>query len=93
MSAHTPGPWRHYDDEIVQNINGSLGDPTVCSLVSAGGDAFADDEDEFMANARLIAAAPDLLEALQAIIGHDAHLLNRYRVEAARAAIAKATKP
>jgi hypothetical protein len=33
-----------------------------------------------------------LLEALQAIIGHDAHLLNPWRVEAARAAIAKATE-
>lgn len=33
----------------------------------------------------------ELLEALQAIIGHDAHLLNPFRVEAARAAITKAT--
>ena len=32
----------------------------------------------------------ELLEALQAIIGHDAHLLNPWRVEAARTAIAKA---
>ena len=32
----------------------------------------------------------ELLEALQAINGHDAHMLNPYRVEAARAAIDKA---
>ena len=42
------------------------------------------------ANARLIAAAPDLLYALQCIIDHET-IENRYRLEAARAAIAKAT--
>ena len=40
---------------------------------------------------RLHAVNQELLEALQAIIGHDAHLLNQWRVETARAAIAKAT--
>ena len=42
--------------------------------------------------ARVFAAAPELLDALQAIIAHEAHLLNPYRVAAARAAIARATK-
>ena len=40
---------------------------------------------------RLHGINQELLEALQAIIGHEAHLLNQWRVEAARAAIAKAT--
>lgn len=53
---------------------------TVCNPSPMGG-----------RNAALLAAAPDLLEALKAIIGHDAHLLpNKWRVEAARAALAKA---
>jgi hypothetical protein len=61
----------------------------ICDLRrwSHEGDAFI-----HPANARLIAAAPDLLEALQAILGHERHLLNPYRVAAARAAIARATE-
>ena len=38
------------------------------------------------ANARLIAAAPDLLEALKTIVSH----CDKYSLEKARAAIAKA---
>jgi len=68
MSKHTPGPWRFNGDEVVQYINGSLGDPTVCSLVGVGGDSYAEDEDEFMANAHLIAAAPDMLYALEDLL-------------------------
>lgn len=45
-----------------------------------------------LANARLIAAAPDLLEALQGLLDvTDFHELYGNKTEAARAAIAKAT--
>ena len=47
-------------------------------------------DDEAKANARLIAAAPDLLAALIDVVGDDESLQNPWRV-AARAAIAKAT--
>ena len=69
MSKYTPGPWR---------VNGrfvmALKEKTVCEVPQFGvihGKVDA-------ANARLIAAAPELLEALrlaQSIIGHpdDAH--------------------
>lgn len=56
--AHTPGPWAYrtedgYCGEIVAS-NGTF----LC--------AFADDPSE--ANARLIAAAPDLLDALSVLL-------------------------
>lgn len=41
--------------------------------------------------AHLFAASYKLLDALQAIVGHEAHLLNAHRVEAAREAIRSAT--
>jgi hypothetical protein len=56
---------------------------------SIGGGEFTPEECRRVA--RMLDAAPDLLEALEAVIGHDAHLLpNPWRIEAARAAIVKA---
>lgn len=61
--AHTPGPWMT-DDETVNHgpiiiqRDGSL---EVAAIYGEG-------KDQRAANARLIAAAPDLLEALQALI-------------------------
>ena len=68
-AKHTPGPWtaEFGIDQMVSM------DTTVCSIPAAGtrGGWFifspADDNGEAEANARLIAAAPDLLEALRAI--------------------------
>jgi hypothetical protein len=86
-AKHTPGPWHTVETEpgidadtdvFVQTPRWAGGKSLVARVTDAD-------------DAVLIAAAPDLLEALQAIIGHDAHLLNPWRVEAARAAIAKAT--
>jgi histidinol-phosphate/aromatic aminotransferase/cobyric acid decarboxylase-like protein len=47
---------------------------------------------ELKANARLIAAAPELLEALRGMLSNS-HSYTNPRIEAARAAIAKATNP
>lgn len=90
MSKHTPGPWR-YD-----RCNGS---PTTGEHMIAGGKPgyLAEVRDcgsgDVSANARLIAAAPDLLEALRdceqnMIISTVADMARLGRV---RAAIAKAT--
>ncbi len=90
-SKHTPGPWV---------VDGSVGMMKLDVYAFAGqvriamiDCEYADmDEAEVEANAMLIAAAPDLLAALQAIISHDRHLLpNPWRIEAAISAIAKAT--
>ncbi len=91
--THTPGPWHIgmkpgpmiYDKEGAQVANMSI------PMLPA---------DEHLANVRLIAAAPDLLAALQALmadidrmeVGRDASLeLFVATNKIARAAIAKAT--
>jgi hypothetical protein len=63
MSAHTPGPWKHEgqgDITGIENDGDIQGAVDVCSvyLRTLPG--------RHEANARLIAAAPDLLDALQA---------------------------
>ena len=94
MSAkHTPGPWRFYTEP----------QPNGCPIVGNGRGLmlamlahsvnYPDQRDEANANARLIAAAPELLEALieLADCGAEAWGEDRPCVRIARDAIAKAT--
>ena len=98
-TQHTPGPWyvgtefndqgRHiYAAQKVRHEDGDEWHPLI---------ACTDDDErlvDWQANARLIAAAPDLLEALQRMLdapSHGTHEAMRRANEAARAAIAKAT--
>lgn len=106
-TKHTPGPWHYFhggnewaisrDEDgkeniarVHININGiSSFDPRHIESIG-----------ESEENARLIAAAPELLEALQRLIKEcewqaEIGNMNGERIEfsAARAAIAKATKP
>lgn len=60
MNKHTPGPWRYKPD-----INGSNYMLVYCSSLASEGDNLRGYCGE--ANARLIAAAPDLLEALEMV--------------------------
>jgi hypothetical protein len=92
MSAHTPGPWNFYPllsgsenhkGYRIQDRNGWIAD---CSPRD-------EDGKEGGANARLICAAPDLLEALQSMISVTPGTNEPRCVERARAAIAKATTP
>jgi hypothetical protein len=99
-TQHTPGPWGYGEDsdnewyfEAMSNQGVQLG--WVCP----------NEESTQEANARLIAAAPDLLDALQEIVkcekrraadlrNREAHalvLFSEKRIAAAEAAIAKAT--
>jgi hypothetical protein len=92
MSKHTVGPWE-YDAESAQVIapkcgyqwvNGAPVIAEVCPL----------DYSEQSENARLIAAAPDLLNALEAMLAYapePAAYSTACVHERARAAIAKAT--
>ena len=94
MSKHTPGPWR-YDR--------SNGSPTTGQHMIAGAKPgyLAEVRDcgsgDVQANARLIAAAPDLLDALQAIVkslsdqDDEGLIEHAQQMIDARAAIAKAT--
>lgn len=67
MSKHTPGPWKAGRPDM-----GTLVDGVESKWIYAGGKYVAvasgrvsDDWFEIMANARLIAAAPELLDALK----------------------------
>ena len=69
MSAHTPGPWKLAEDgtPFVYQL-GQGGTNRFCLMVQGGGsNNDAADFDERVAIARLIAAAPELLDALTAI--------------------------
>jgi len=89
-SAHTPGPWGcAYTSNYAHDYRITREDKTPLLLT-----VIANDHSEQRANARLIAAAPDLLAALQlcerALEERDAEA-EEYAAKAARAAIAKAT--
>ena len=75
MSAqHTPGPWWvRTDAGIPLQIMGSATekDPQYNPVTRRGTTFIAPASDEAMANARLIAAAPELLDALQNLENDD----------------------
>lgn len=101
-SQHTPGPWQAIISGVTRAISTTNGAPkqaTICRLFTECA-SFAPGEPE--ANARLIAAAPELLAALEsalASIEGQAELLRHcgaaYGIGAtlaqSRAAIARAT--
>jgi len=95
MTAHTPGPWKCVEGNRLRTFNQISIRPVhpaikgfQCPLAKVerfhGGQA----------NARLIAAAPDLLAALNAMLTHmgmDEDEWNRSTFEQARMAVEKAT--
>jgi hypothetical protein len=87
QATHTPGPWAANDDGLVLgNLDNYEGEaPLVCTCGSA--DDFNMEPDLHLANARLIAAAPDLLDALETIAAGNTD--PDRMVEIAREAIAK----
>ena len=93
MNKHTPGEWRVRNNSIggplVSSDSGTIADVRTCGGVHVGGPQHP----ETIANARLLAAAPDLLEALKELAdcGAEAWGEDRPCVKWARAAIAKAT--
>ena len=63
MSKHTPGPWKVYANEIAVGVRPVASEPSDVALCSDMDTSRPDEET--MANARLIAAAPDLLVLLE----------------------------
>ncbi len=68
-TKHTPGPWRVNEDYASVLANGELGliascAPQASRLTSEGGGPVLPEQ---LANARLISAAPELLEALRGL--------------------------
>ena len=87
VCKHTPGPWKLDDDDAVIGITDDGG-----NIVCLGPEGWEKSMARWEANARLIAAAPELLEALQSIVGElDEGEVWGSSITKAKAAIAKAT--
>lgn len=84
MNKHTPGPWKTHltDDTLVVDGNGLV--------IAHMGGLYLGDDSPMEANARLIAAAPDLLAALEVIAADSRWTSGEPTLMQARAAIAKA---
>ncbi len=67
MSKHTPGPWSAKDWRVCSgiDIDGNLIPGRTCSVICDTANNKASRTSENKANAKLIAAAPELLEALR----------------------------
>ena len=83
--SHTPGPWEiHPYADNEGDIHG--GDGKLVCMMRQGD---TDPEDDWSADARLIAAAPDLLAALKELVDDCDGLLG-WNCDPAKRAIAKA---
>ncbi|HEY4136462.1 MAG TPA: hypothetical protein VGO34_14755 [Alphaproteobacteria bacterium] len=86
VSKHTPGPWaiehKNPFETFVRGAPNEEGSRYVVAIVHPGHDNATE------ANARLIAAAPDLLDALKAVVAVADRKTDVF--DQARAAIAKA---
>ena len=93
-TKHTPGPWEAVTstEKVLDTVINEFGDP-ICQLHNGG---FNFKPDNIEANAALIAAAPDLLEALKALMPIVKHFVENKDftfIVKAEAAIAKAENP
>lgn len=95
-TKHTPGPWIQVG-HWVEHPNEAVADICTCDPDAIGQGHLQRKDSEIVANARLIAAAPEMLEALQAIY-HERprgyQYVSEYSLtieDIARKAIAKAT--
>jgi len=96
MTKHTPGPWTmhpRFDDGAEVRAIAPVAWCGVATTVGSSGSQSIDAA-EARANARLIAAAPDLLAALERLFRWGSWPSEEHKqdMESARAAIAKATK-
>lgn len=87
---HTPGPW-HVGVERKQCVYSGVAEVAGTKFIADLSNPF-DDGDTIQANARLIAAAPDLLEACKAISTDPGDMASGHEqaLKLVRAAIAKA---
>ena len=79
MAEHTPGPWKAIGGEV---LSPGLGAPNIAQMDTLAENPVRE------ANACLVAAAPDLLAALEAAVLLLHH--NKYERDMAHAALAKA---
>jgi hypothetical protein len=89
--SHTPGPWRFSSDGHI--VSASTGERVCTPHSTLLGGKVSDQIKDLKRNARLIAAAPEMLEALRLIAETewvDVALDPQRAVRLARAVIAKA---
>lgn len=93
MSKHTPGPW-----QVVEHSwsdTGIYSDKHHIAHLSIEGVATESNQSQLEAsmdaNAKLIAAAPELLNAVRFLLSNPDNRISPADIEAANAAIAKAT--
>lgn len=91
-AQHTPGPWKQVGREIW--VEGGI--LTRSEVEQQTGSTYAASPDEVLANAALIAAAPEMYEALKMFIAwedrtHDTSPAGQFNaaIEAARAILSK----
>ena len=77
---HTPGPWRQEDDYVVIMGNFRMTDLRYSGKTTG----------EAIANAKLIAAAPDLLSALRECLACEFAVTDKAAIAKAESAIARA---
>lgn len=92
-TQHTPGPWGAFVKDGVSGAFIDAGILRVCTVHASVSHGFLEGfkcihHEEAVENARLIAAAPDLLKALEDIA---AYYPNSWAADTALSAIAKAT--
>lgn len=88
MSGHTPGPWHAREWSCHGPTTVGIGDLSNFQLVAeCSGSPFSDPVTD--ANASLIAAAPELLDAAKRLMEYYAHCLPDHMTNEFRGVIAK----
>lgn len=87
MTQHTPGPWHVGVKQAEKIVYDSTGWAVANATVYHG----ENDAEQVKANARLIAAAPDLLEFAKAVVRYAGSAGDDYLADKARDVIAQAT--
>lgn len=97
MTNHTPGPWENDGGLVAGRESRERFQPGTSVDIFDASDYPNELHEEMLATAALIAAAPDLLAALKAILpwhdSHPAEATDNPLINQCRAAIAKATQP
>ena len=86
MSKHTPGPWTFYDD----SNDGKTNRIEIVAIGKTVARIYHSVPSEDLPNARLIAASPDLLDALKQAVKLNGFREFNDHIPAMKAAIAKA---
>jgi hypothetical protein len=91
MRKHTEGPWKvSGNTELcitdVYDFSRFIGSASIMG----SNNNFKESYEEAKANARLMSAAPDLLDALESCVSYGSMTGDEWVIEKARAAIAKA---